>query len=281
MAAAATPISVIVPFYRAMPYFGEMLRSVIEQGDRVAEILVIVDGPDADAERHLAATGHPKLRIEVLPSNRGSAAARNRGLQLASCPLIAMIDADDVWLPEKLERQLAFMEAHPQCDVCHTAVEVFRDDGAVIARHIDKPEWLRLAHLLEGNQVLTSSMLVKRSALEAVDGYDETYRSSQDFELIFRLLKQGARIGFLPEVLTQLRRSGHGHVSSNGPLLLRNHLRIAWHYRCDLQREGGTSGWLRFVARYLREDGSKTPGLRGRLLAVSGRLLQALSPRIR
>jgi teichuronic acid biosynthesis glycosyltransferase TuaG len=267
-------VSVLIPFYKADRYFPEALESVLRQTWPALEILAVVDGEAAARRGYFEKFAHERLKVEVLPENRGAAAARNRGLALARGEFVAFLDADDIWLVDKLQRQLQFMQENPDCNACHTGVAVFNEAGDTVASYTNKPAWLSSEDLLKGgSQVPPSSFLIQRELLVAAGGFDENYRTSEDFELTLRLLRMGARIGFLPDPLTRLRRAEHGNLSSNGLLLLRNHLRIAFQYRESIARLGGPGAFARFVGRYLYADGARIKGWRGKVLRVFGRLM--------
>jgi teichuronic acid biosynthesis glycosyltransferase TuaG len=192
---------------------------------------------------------------------------------------VAFLDADDLWAPQKMHRQLEFLAANPDCVGCHTGVRVIDARECEIAVYADKPARLEMRHLLTGNQVLTSSFVIERRALIGAGGFDARYRTSQDFELVLRLVRQGASLGFLGETLATLRRAGHGNISSRGALLLRNHARIARDYKADLIEAGGYRAYLGFVAKYLYEDGARMNGFGGLLCRGAGRLLPLLVSR--
>ena len=274
-------LSVVIPFFRDERTFASALESVDRQGDDNFEIVVVVDGDNDEARAFFSPVDHPQLTVYYLPENRGSGAARNLGVARATGSLIAFLDADDEWCGGKLAAQRRCLDADPTLAGCHTAVETFDGEGKRIAVYADKPARLEFFHLLEGNQVLTSSFVLRRDAFEAVGGFDESLRTSQDFDLVLRLVQAGAQLALVPEVLTRLRRAGHGNISSRGALLLRNHLRIAWRHRRALVAAGGWRGWLRFVAKYLVEDGSRMPGVRGRLAYRAGVFLRWITPATR
>lgn len=173
-------ISVIVPAYNCEKTIGETLDSIRSQTHRNIEILVVDDGSTDKTYQVVMEHAVTDARIRVFrQSNGGVASARNRAIREAAGDLIAPIDADDIWLPEKLELQLYKLDSFPNVGLVYTWFAKIDVEGRVI--EIDN------RHTAEGNVLAelcvrnivghASSPLILRSALERVGGYDETLRS--------------------------------------------------------------------------------------------------------
>jgi glycosyltransferase involved in cell wall biosynthesis len=183
------PVSVIIPAYRAAATIGRTLASLAAQTSRPAEVVVIddcsADGTVAAAEACRAALGGIRLVVLRQPANLGAGAARNRGLLAASQPLVGFLDADDEWLPEKLETSVVRLEASGADLVAHDVLiashgrEEYRD----CARHCPAdPEEVFPALFVRGF-VTTSTVVARRSVLLAAGGFDPSLRSGQDYDL--------------------------------------------------------------------------------------------------
>lgn len=173
-------ISVIVPAYNGAATIEDTLHSIRAQTHHNIEIIVVDDG--STDETYLVAAQHaaadPRVRVFSQP-NGGVANARNRAIREATADLIAPIDADDIWLPEKLELQLAALNSFPNVGLVYTWFAKIDVEGRVI--EIDN------RHTAEGNVLAelcvrnivghASSPLILRSALERAGGYDETLRN--------------------------------------------------------------------------------------------------------
>ncbi|MHB8382179.1 MAG: glycosyltransferase family 2 protein, partial [Candidatus Binataceae bacterium] len=112
-------VSVVIPTFNRRAMLREAAHSVLAQRGARFELIVIDDGSaDGTAEdlARMCEEHDGAIRVECT-GNRGVAAARNRGVALADAPLIAFLDSDDLWMPAKLARQLAFMRANPQCEI--------------------------------------------------------------------------------------------------------------------------------------------------------------------
>lgn len=185
-------VSVIVPAYNAAPTIARAIDSVfgqrIDGRDRI-EIIVCDDGSTDDTGRILAGYGD-RLRV-IRQENRGRGAARNACVAAATGEWLAMLDADDWWLPTRLASGLSAAEDRPDCDVfCANAYVV--DGGGTVYRTLNG-EW-HIGHsgdvfpyLLRNNFVPFPTVLVRRSAVDAIGGFDETLPRTQDLDFLLRL----------------------------------------------------------------------------------------------
>ncbi len=186
-------VSVIIPAYRAAQTIGRTLHSIARQTVTPREIVIVDDGSDDDtakvARSFADALAPSALKIVTQP-NLGAGAARNRALAEATQPLIAFIDADDEWLPGKLERSVAEMNAGDYVLVAHDYLDVTPSDEAVCdcrRRFLAPPDpWIQL---YRRGYIPSCSVVAKRDAVLAVGGFDESLRNAQDFDLWLRLLE--------------------------------------------------------------------------------------------
>ena len=191
------------------------LREAVDSilGQTLADLeLIVVDDGSTDATADILA-GYRDRRLSVVRQSRaGLTRSLNRGLGLATAPLLARLDADDVARPERLARQVAFLDAHPEVAVLGTGCREIGPDGE--ARGVYAPPAddaaIRRA-LIRRNPFVHSSVVMRRSAIQAAGGYDGTVAVAQDYELWLRLSRV-ARMANLPEPLV-LRRLAPGRVS--------------------------------------------------------------------
>lgn len=186
------PVSVIIPAYNAAASIRRALASVAAQSLPAAEVIVVddgsTDGTVAIAEAQRGALGATRL-VVVRQQNRGAGAARNRALADATQPYVAFLDADDEWLPTKLERAMTVMTEDDYVLVAHDYLDS-SDTGDV---HIDCASRFKagsdpyVALYIKG-YIPSISVVAQRAAVAAAGGFDETLRNAQDFELWLALL---------------------------------------------------------------------------------------------
>jgi Glycosyl transferase family 2 len=118
-------ITVLMPVYNGAAYVTEAARSILSSSFRDLQLLAINDGSTDDSEARLRSIADRRLRVISNPANMGVVRTLNRGLDLADGEFVARMDADDICMPKRLTRQIAFMEANPQIGVCGTWATAF------------------------------------------------------------------------------------------------------------------------------------------------------------
>jgi len=226
-------VSVIIPVYEVEKYIASAVQSVIEQTYQDWELLIIDDAsPDRSIEI-CQQFSDPRIQI-ICQENRGLAGARNTGIRHAVGEYIAFLDGDDIWLPQKLEKHIAHLQAHPQTGVSFSQ-SVFIDEAGKLLGNYQMPQLTGItpAYLLRCNPVGNgSAAVVRRSALDAIrftanlhgtteDFYfDEHFRRSEDIECWLRITLQTTwELNGLPEVLTMYRVNSAGLSASLLPQL--------------------------------------------------------------
>jgi glycosyltransferase involved in cell wall biosynthesis len=175
-------------------------------------LIAVDDGsPDGTLARLRALDGDD-LRIVVLEKNRGVATARNRALEVARGEYVAFLDADDEWLPGKLDLQIQVLEEDPAVAVSTCDSLLVRLDGSTIRHHettttASGPDAWRT--LLRGNFIPTTTVVTRRSLLEQVGGFDEGMPLGEDYDLWLKLAGRGG-IHVHPEVLLRVYAQKHG-----------------------------------------------------------------------
>jgi teichuronic acid biosynthesis glycosyltransferase TuaG len=207
-------VSIIMPAYNADRHVSESIRSVLAQSIGDWELVVVDDGSTdktrESVEKFVA--GDKRIRYLARP-NGGQAAARNTGLAAARGEVIAFLDADDLWLPEKLELQLDVLK-RTNVDLVYTDGYIFSDGDAqwpdelfnILPGEAQGAEMFRI--LFAGNRIATLSVLVKKNVLDAAGNFDEdrAFQNCEDYDLWIRLAKKGARFFGMSEKLTRYRR---------------------------------------------------------------------------
>jgi glycosyltransferase involved in cell wall biosynthesis len=208
-------IDVVIPAYNAGRYIQQTLESITLQGNLVHSIIVVNDGStDQTAEVVETFTKqHPHLRIKLInQANAGLANARHTGINTATTPYIALLDADDIWLKNKLERQLEVFNSSsdPRLGVVYTGYELIDENSLLIANEkgIIKPRARGdvSSKLLTGNFISGSgsSVLIKSSVFKEVGLFDESLRASEDWDMWLRIAQQ-FHFDFVDSPLVQIR----------------------------------------------------------------------------
>lgn len=264
-------IAAIIPFFNADDFFPEAIQSVLAQS-RPADEIVVVDDASNPARARTLASLPPGVRLVRHEANRGVGAARNSGVAATTADILAFLDADDIWTPDKLARQEAAFLARREWAGCHTGVVAFFRDGSERV-YLDKPDELAFPGLLQYGQILPSSLMIRRSALTAMQGFSEDRRAFEDWDLTIRMVAAGHRLGFVREPLLRLRRFDHGNISSSWRRNTSLHLHTVWKNRDLYRRHLGWSGTRQVVGLYLRSGGERKGGLAGRAIHAAGWLV--------
>lgn len=216
-------VSVIIPAYDAAHFLGDAIESVLAQTYRDFEIIVVDDG---STDETAAITGRYGSTVRCIhQENAGVSAARNRGLALSRGQYIAFLDADDSWLPSKLEKQMAALEASPGSMLCHTATHiVFPDFVSRSAILDDLPGPVLHNLLLWGNAVNLSTAVCDRSLFDLAGGFDPELSQCADWDLWIRFAMLTGFV-YLSEPLANYRQH-ESNMSRNAPLLERDSLRV-------------------------------------------------------
>ena len=206
--ADAPQVSVVIPAYNIAPYIGETLDSVFAQTYKNYEIILVNDGSTDTPELNAALAPYLDRIIYAEQENAGASQARNAAINLARGELLAFLDGDDVWLPNFLESQTAFLEKNDYemvyCDALifgdalfenQTFMQTSPSNGAVTTVSLINTDC----------NVITSGTVLKKNLLEKFGLFDVEMRRAQDFDLWFRLAKNNVRIGYRRELLLKYR----------------------------------------------------------------------------
>lgn len=197
-------VSVVLPVYNAEAYLESAVRSVLDQTFQDFEVLLMDDGSSDGSLGILQAFARQDSRCIVhTRENRGLVATLNEGIGYARGELIARMDADDLCLPERFERQVAFLDQNPDCVALGTSAWLIDAEGDRIAeRFLPRTHGeIDQAHLRgEGGAIYHPAVMIRASSVRSVGGYRQEYRHAEDFDLFLRMAEIGT-LANLPEVL--------------------------------------------------------------------------------
>lgn len=187
-------VSCVIPVFNGDRFLAAAIDSVLGQTRQPVEVIVVDDGSTDGTPRVIAGYGS---RIRSLrQENAGPAAARNAGLGLAQGTFIGFLDADDLWLPDKLARQLEELSQHPEAMICFGGMRNFREPEAAAG---PVEEWL-------GKPFSPCTMLVRRSLFDTIGNFDVRLRAAEDTEWFCRVMMAGIPYRVLQEDLVRRRQ---------------------------------------------------------------------------
>lgn len=232
-AARAPRVSVVMPVHNAAPYVREAVDSMLGQTFGDFELIVVDDGSTDGSAEIVKAITDPRIRL-IAQSNQGIAAALNNGVAAARGEFIARMDADDVSMPERLAKQVAHLDAHPEVGLLGTWAEIVDADGKRIGAFEHPTSHARIRHdLLFDTPFAHPTMMIRRALFNSAGGYDSDPAIFEDHDLWRRMITRtkGAN---LPEHLLRYRRlpnslSHHPERRMDRVAELRHRIVLSWY----------------------------------------------------
>lgn len=211
-------VSVVIPAYNALNYLPEALHSVQAQTFTDIEIIIVNDGSVDQTEEWVLCQDDSQIRL-ISQENLGKSAARNRGIREAQGKYVAFLDADDLWEPTKLQKQVHCLDQHPEACLVYTWTALADEQGELTGRLVaSKAEGNVWLHLVQQNILgCGSTPLLRKDVFEVVGGFDEQLPLAQDWEMWIRL---AAHYPFrvIKEPLTRYRKH-QGNTSANWQMM--------------------------------------------------------------
>ena len=199
-------VSVIIPAFNRAWCLRETLQSVLDQTFKNFEVIVVDDG-STDGTPDLLHE-FPQIRVHRWEDNRGVSAARNRGIAMARGEWICFLDSDDRWVKNKLQVQVDWMQAHPDCQSCYTDEIWIRNGARVNPRNKHrKYSGDIFRQCLPLCIISPSSIMMRASVLETIGGFDTDLAACEDYDLWLRLASRYP-VEFIPEQLI-IKTGGH------------------------------------------------------------------------
>jgi glycosyltransferase involved in cell wall biosynthesis len=216
-------VSIIICAYNSARYITETLESVLAQGYQDYEIIVLNDG-STDGTEEIIQPYFDKI-IYLKQENRGLAGARNAAIKIARGEYLALLDSDDIWLPNYLEKMVGLLESNPEADVYYPNALMFGDhhlSGKIYQDIKPSTRPVTIEGLLTQKCCVFGAVIMKREILNRVGLFDEELRAAEDLDLWLRILQHDYHIDYTEEVLVKYRKH-MASLSGGGSTMYFNH----------------------------------------------------------
>ena len=219
-------VSIIIPVYNTGRYLKEAVDSAVNQIYKNKEIIVVDDGSTDNTKKVVEPYLNSGKMKYIYQENKGVAGARNTGIKAAKGEFIAFLDSDDIFLPDKIEKQVEILKNAPDFDiVCCVTGHFFDDDKENIRTFKNKPITDdQLKNLSKGNFININTALVRRGIVEKIL-FDENLRTSEDWDFWIRVHLSGHKFLFHDDVLV-LTRIRKDSLQSNFVLQKKNDIHV-------------------------------------------------------
>lgn len=202
-------VSIVLPVYNR-PEVVKTIESIISQSYKKIEIIIIDNASTDDTVNCITSLKDPRIKVIVNEKNMGQTYSMNRGLKVASGKYIARIDSDDLALPQRIQKQVEYLENNPDCVICGSSVQVIDDydNKLFILRNCMTDEGIRICQLFRCAFWHPSVMLRTSVIKDNNIFYDEKIKIAEDYDMWARLLNYGSGHN-INEVLTYYRRGNN------------------------------------------------------------------------
>jgi len=180
-------ITVLMPVYNCEKYLREAIESILNQTFPDFELLIINDGSADKSVEIIESYNDPRIRLIHNEQNQGLIATLNKGLDLCTGEYIARMDADDISLPTRLEKQVKFLESNPDIAICGALIKTFGNVNSSIFRYPEDHESIK-STLIFKNSIAHPSIMMKKSAIKGLY-FDPSFKHAEDYELWIRASK--------------------------------------------------------------------------------------------
>jgi len=201
-------VSVIIPIFNGESYIKEAVDSVLSQTYKNIEVIIVDDGStDRTGEIVKDIIQHDRRIRYIYQENKGQSAARNTAIDNAKGKYIAFLDADDVFLPTKIEKQVSYMELHPDCDLCYCKIYHFYNNfpEKLFYFSLEHPSGYLFENLLRKNFINPLSVVVKKEVLDKFGAFEPTFRRLDEQYLWLKLSFHKVKFCYLDESLAKYR----------------------------------------------------------------------------
>ena len=206
-------VSVIIPYYKKKSFIVETVNSVLNQTYKNIEILLIYDDEDKEDLKFLHQNFQHNKNIKIYENekNLGAGPSRNKGISLALGEYISFIDADDLWMKDKINKQIKFMK-DSEFKICHTNYKVVNENGNTLGiRYARNFNYVK--DILKSCDIGLSTVIIEKSIFSK-DVHFANLKTKEDFVLWIKILNKGFKIGSVNEVLVKWKKTKNSLSSS-------------------------------------------------------------------
>ncbi len=207
-------VSIIIPAYNAVKYIKEAVDSALGQTHKNIEVIVVDDGSTDSTKKILEPYIAARKIIYIYQTNKGLAGARNAGIKNSSGKYIAFLDADDLFLPEKVAEQVGILEKNAGYGVCYSDLLHFDEKGNVYHHRYKYPSGDVLEPLLRKQLINPLTVMARRDLFEKYGYFDEKLRRSEDWDMWLRWAHAGVKFYYLDKILARYRIRSADNLSS-------------------------------------------------------------------
>jgi len=240
-------VSVNLCVWRPDPrFFPQAVESILCQTFEDFELIIVEDPSEIDGRGMIAhLLDDPRIRYVKNETRTGFVAQKNLAISLSRAPYVAMMDADDISEPARLEQQYTFSEANPDIKVLGCQLVIIDENGRVIGyrKYPTEPRLIRKA-MRRFNAIPHPAVFADKQVLLELGGYDSEFPVAQDYDLWARVLTKGYEMANLPQYLLRYRLHGTSSKAAKTKECLRKTLQVKKKYFC---RQFGLGDWLRFA----------------------------------
>lgn len=258
-------ISVVIPTFKRPDLLARLLKSIAKQTLQPTEIIV-VDDHSAMEESYLEVIQQfseqfNELKYLVQPVNAGAPAARNRGIKEASNSWIALVDDDDEWLPEKLEKQSALIanSKHKKLGLVYTWTEAVGQNGQESYHSCHSNKGNVSKQLLTTNFIMSASVIVKKAAIIEAGLFDERLPSCQDWDTWTKIALKGYDFDVVEDIQTLYHRHGGESIGLSPRAKLGYKMFLETHWKAIIKHTTPVN-WLKKTYLYLTVRGALLRG---------------------
>jgi glycosyltransferase involved in cell wall biosynthesis len=215
-------VSIILPVFNASKFLKEAIDSILSQSYTDYELIIINDGSTDNSKDIIQNYKDSRIRY-FSQENSGVASTLNKGISLANGKYVWRHDADDISLPDKLEKQVNFLLANPEYDLCATQIAFMTESGKIAHKFkmpndsLFKNEFLHVdrCQFNPYSPIIHATVLVRTSSLQKLGGFREDFITSEDIDLWLRLLEH-SNLGVIQEVLYYVRMNSKSATQVHG-----------------------------------------------------------------